>query len=206
MLGSTLFTWLQGAPFYQDLHQRAVESLPAGAGTIWLDIGCGPGLVARLAASRGYSAKGIDADPRMIKAAKRLAKHHHSSAEFEVGNITALPYQYADVVSAASLLAVLDDKPSGLNALWRYVRPGGHLLIIEPTVRMNPENAGTALGEGLPRKRISGLRLWAAARQNKAVDPRIYGALEGERQYVDLLHGLVGAWIFKKSTESSPAG
>lgn len=145
MLGSVLFTWLQGAPFYQDLHQRAVEGLPPGTGKIWLDVGCGPGLVTRLAASHGYSAKGIDADPRMIKAAIRLAKHHHSSAEFEVGSIMALPYQYADVVSAASLLAALDDKPSGLNALWRCVRPGGHLLIIEPTVRMNPENAGTAL-------------------------------------------------------------
>lgn len=198
MLGSILFTWLQNATFYQDLHQRAVESLPAGAGKIWLDIGCGPGLVTRLAASRGYSAKGIDADPRMIKAAKRLAKHHHSSAEFEVGNITALPYRYADVVSAASLLAVLDDKPSSLNALWQCVRPGGHLLIIEPTDRMNPENANNAIAMGLPLKRINGLRLWAAARKNRAVDPIICDGLEGERQYADLLHGLVGAWIIRK--------
>lgn len=205
MLGSILFTWLQGAQFYQDLHQRAVDSLPPGTGKIWLDVGCGPGLVTRLAASRGYSAKGIDADPRMIKAAKRLAKHHHSLAEFEVGNITALPYQYADVVSAASLLAVLDDKPSGLNSLWRCVRPGGYLLIIEPTDRMNPENAKNVISAYLPQKRINGLRLWAAARQNKTVDPKIYDELEGKQQYVDLLHGLVGAWIFKKNNEFSQA-
>lgn len=195
---SILFTWLQGAPFYQDLHARAVHSVPARAGAFWLDVGCGPGLVTRLAASRGYRAKGIDASPRMIKAARRLARRHHSSAEFEVGTIAALPFQYADVVSAASLLAVVEDKPSNLSALWQCVRPGGHLLIIEPTVRMNPENAATAIADGLPRKRIRGLRLWAAARRNKAVDPRIYGALDGERRYVDLLDGLVGAWILRK--------
>ena len=199
MLGSMLFTWLQGAHFYRDLHQRAVEQLPVGPGRIWLDVGCGPGLVTRFAAERGYSAKGVDADPSMIKAAKRLAKVHRSSAEFEVANIDGLPERYADVVSAASLLAVLDDKSSGLKSLWRCVRPGGHLLIIEPTNQMNPENAKKLIGVDLPQKRISGLRLWAAARQNRAVDPKIYDAIEAERQYVDLLHGLVGAWVFRKS-------
>lgn len=204
MLGSMLFAWLQGAHFYRDLHRRAVEKLPVGPGKIWIDAGCGPGLVTRLAAERGYSAKGVDADPSMIKAAKRLARVHRSSAEFEVGNIDGLPDRYADVVSAASLLAVLDDKPSGLNSLWRCVRPGGYLLIIEPTHQMNPENAKKLVGTNLPRKRINGLRIWAAARQNRAVDPKVFDAIEGERKYVDLLHGLVGAWIFKKNDGSLP--
>ncbi len=204
MLGSMLFTWLQGAHFYRDLHHRAVENLPISPGKIWIDVGCGPGLVTRFAAERGYSAKGVDADPSMIKAAKRLAKIHRSAAEFEVGNIAGLPDQYADVVSAASLLAVLDDKPSGLKSLWRCVRPGGYLLIIEPTDQMNPENVKKLVGADLPPKRINGLRIWASARQNRTVDPKIYDAIDGERQYVDLLHGLVGAWIFRKNGGSLP--
>ncbi|MBI3563031.1 MAG: class I SAM-dependent methyltransferase [Gammaproteobacteria bacterium] len=205
MFGSLLFTWLQGAPFYHELHQRAVETLPPGTGKLWLDVGCGPGLVTRLAAIRGYRAKGIDADPRMIKTAQRLAKLHHSAAEFEVGHIAALPYHGADVVSAASLLAVLDDKPSGLNRLWRCVRPGGYLRIVEPTDRMNLNNANQAIARGLPRRRINGLRLWAMVRKNNTVAPGLYTGLAVEQHYVALLDALVGAWVFKKNTAPSPA-
>ena len=197
MIESLLFTWLQGADFYRDLHRCAVQSLPPGKGKTWLDVGCGPGLVTRLAAEHGYRATGVDTNPRMIKAAKRLALHQHASAEFALGNIADSPLS-ADVVSAASLLAVLDDKPAGLHALWRCVHPGGYLLIIEPTARMTPKNARAAIDTGLPRKRINGLRLWAAVRQNRAVDPALFAGLTSERRYIDLLQGLVGAWIFEK--------
>ncbi len=198
MLGSVLFTWLQGAPFYRDLHRRAVDSLPVGAGEIWIDVGCGPGLMTRMAAERNYRAKGFDLNPSMVKAARRLARVHRSAAEFDVGDIAGLQDQTADVVSAASLLAVLDDKRSALNHLWRCVRPCGHLLIIEPTSKMSSQNAIEAMGSDLPRKRLLGLRLWAAARQGRAVDPKMFDALDGERRYVDLLKGLVGAWIIQK--------
>ena len=197
MIESILFTWLQGADFYRDLHRCAVQSLPPGKGKTWLDVGCGPGLVTRLAAEHGYRAQGVDTNPRMIKTAQRLARHHHSSAAFAIGNIAASPLS-ADMVSAASLLAVLDDKPAGLHALWRCVHPGGHLLIIEPTARMNLVNAKAAMASGLPRKRINGLRLWAAVRQNRAVDPALFDGLASKRRYIELLQGLVGAWIFEK--------
>ena len=116
MIESILFTWLQGADFYRDLHRCAVQNLPPGKGKTWLDVGCGPGLVTRLAAEHGYRAQGVDTNPRTIKAAQRLALNHHSSAEFAIGNIAASPLS-ADVVSAASLLAVLEDKLAGLHAL-----------------------------------------------------------------------------------------
>ena len=73
MLAATLFTWLQGADFYRDLHRQAVDSLPEGNGKRWIDIGCGPGLVTRLAVARGYAATGIDTSAGMVKAARRLA-------------------------------------------------------------------------------------------------------------------------------------
>ena len=197
MIESILFTWLQGADFYRDLHQCAVQSLPPGSGKTWLDVGCGPGLVTRLAAEHGYRAQGVDTNPRMIKAAQRLALKHHASAKFAVGDIAASSLS-ADVASAASLLAVLEDKLAGLHALWRCVNSGGHLLIIEPTARMNPANTKTIIASGLPQKRIYGLRLWAAMRQNRAVDPALFDGLTSERRYIELLQGLAGAWIFEK--------
>lgn len=165
-------------------------------------MGCGLGLVARLAAARGYQATGLDSDPLMIKAARCLARYDGSAAHFIIGDVTALPPESTDVVSAASLLAVLDDKVTALNSLWGSVRPGGYLLIIEPTKRMNTENARKTIQSGLPPKRIHGLRLWAAARQNKTIDPKIYDVLhEEDRWYQDLLDGLVGVWIFRKGEQ-----
>ena len=200
MLAVTLFTWLQGADFYRDLHRRAVESLPEGEGRQWIDIGCGPGLVARLAAARGYAVTGVDTSGGMVKAARRLAKWHRSAAQFQQGDLGGLPAQGADVVSAASLLAVLDDRREGLLALWAGVRPGGHLLVIEPTPDMTPENAAELIRSGrLPGKRLRGLTLWAASRQGRAVDAQLFQALDAaDAQYHDLLGGLVSARIFRK--------
>ena len=133
MISTLLFTWLQGADFYFDLHKQAVDFLPAGHGETWLDIGSGPGLVTRLAAERGWRATGIDTDPQMVAAAKRIARWKHSPAEFQMGDFTTLPAEFAQVVSAASLLAVLPDREAGLRSLWHLLRPGGFLLIVEPT-------------------------------------------------------------------------
>ncbi len=164
-----------------------------------MDIGCGPGLVARLATERGYQVIGIDSDPQMIQSAKRIANRQGLSTDFKTGDVFNLSEQATDVVSAASLLAVLEDKASGLNSLWKCVRPGGTLLIIEPTNRMTIENANQLIKSGLPRKRINGLRMWATARQGNAVNPVIYKMLGAKTvEFTPLLDGLVGAWIIQK--------
>lgn len=199
MIASRTFTWIQGAPFYQDIHRQAVELLPRGDGKEWLDAGCGPGLVSRLAADRGYRAVGIDSNPRMIKAAKRLAVRTGSSASFAVGSIFDSPPDSADVVSAASLIAVLDDKVRGLAALWASVRSTGALLIIEPTERMNVDNARLTLTLGLPPKRAQALLLWARARQGRAVPPDLLKTLPCRTiECAPLLGGMVNAWVLHK--------
>lgn len=199
MIASMLFTWLQGADFYHDLHQQAIEALPVGHGETWLDIGCGPGLVARLAARQGYRVTGVDSDPRMIVAAKRIAQHENSAVDFRSGSLSTLAADSADLISAASLLAVLPDREAGLRSLWRILRLGGTLLIVEPTDQMTVENARRAIQNGLPRKRILGLHMWAAARQGNIVNPAIYAALDAESiRFVPLLQNLAGAWIIEK--------
>lgn len=199
VIAPLLFTWLQGADFYRALHREAVETLPPGNGKTWLDIGCGPGLVTRFAAERGYHAIGIDTDPQMVAAAKRIARREHSPAEFQTGDISTLPADSAQVVSAASLLAVLPDREAGLRSLWRLLRPGGTLLIIEPTRQMTSENAARAIQNGLPSRRIVGLRMWANARQGNIVDPEIYEKLGATSGHVlSLLDGLVEARVLQK--------
>jgi SAM-dependent methyltransferase len=194
-----LFTWLQGADFYHDLHKQAVDLLPAGTGRTWLDVGSGPGLVSRLAAQRGYQVTGIDSDRSSIQAARLIAGNQGLSIDFKVGDVFRLPPESADVVSAASLLAVLSDRQKGLKSLWSAVRAGGSLLIIEPTGQMTSENASLAIQNGLSKKRIGGLRMWSNARQGNIVDPAIYEGLGGQSlHFFPLLQGLVGAWLIRK--------
>ena len=199
MIAPLLFTWLQGADFYRALHREAVEALPVGHGELALDVGCGPGLFTRFAAERGYHTLGIDTDPQMIAAAKRIAHREHSPAEFQTGDFTRFPAESAHVVSAASLLAVLPDREAGLRSLWHLLRPGGTLLIVEPTRQMTSENAARAIQNGMRSRRIVGLRMWANARQGNIVDPEIHRTLEANSvHFLPLLQGLIGAWVLQK--------
>lgn len=195
-----LFAWLQSADFYINLHSEAITDLPQGEGKKWVDVGCGPGLLTRLAAAKGHNAMGIDKDPLMIREAKKIVRNENSSAVFEVGDVFQIPEQSADVVSASSLLAVLDDKTAGFRSLLKIVKPGGLLLIIEPTDRMTLETANAIIQTGVHNGRINGLRVWARARQGRATDPRILNAPEANYvSFAPLLGGLVGAWTIQKS-------
>ena len=194
-----LFEWLQGAGFYVNLHLEAVAGLPSGVGGKGVDVGCGPGVLTRLAAAKGYNAVGIDMDPYMVSAAMKIAKAENSSAVFEVGDVFRIPAQSADVVSASSLLATLDDKVGGFQALLGAVRPGGSLLIVEPTDRMTAQAVNVLIENGFGGRRINGLRMWARARQGNAVDPEIFKTAEAkEVAFTPLLGGLVGAWLFER--------
>ncbi len=198
-----LFTWLQDAEFYRALHHRAVTLLPPGPGRVWLDVGCGPGLVTRLAAAAGYDAIGVDADAQMIRAARRLAQRFDSPVRFlqqRFGDPDA-SVASAEVVSASSFLAVVDDVPQALTQLWQAVRPGGQLLIIEPLPGMTLARANRVIRRGTVRgKGIHGLRLWAAVRQGSIRD---HNALlqtmhAGRVQFVPLLDDMLGAWLIRK--------
>jgi SAM-dependent methyltransferase len=198
-LGAALFSWIQGAPFYERVHAQAVELLPRGEGRAWLDVGCGPGLVARLAVARGYEARGVDRDPAMIAAARRHAGG--AGARYEIGDLDgAARATQVDVVSAASLLIVLPDARAGLLQLWRAVKPGGYLLVVETTPAMTPEGARRS-APSLPAGRKLALTLWARARSGRAADPDLVTALPGiaTRRIVPLMDGLVSAWVVRRA-------
>jgi SAM-dependent methyltransferase len=200
-----LFTWIQGAAFYTDVHAEAVRLLPRGDGRRWLDVGCGPGLVARLASERGYDALGIDRDPAMVRAARDLTQNER--CRFEVGELGrgVAERHSAHVVSAASLLIVLPDPRAGLVELWDCVSPGGTLLVVETTEQMTPERARSVAPHTRPGRRAA-LSLWARARSGRALDPRLFDTIDARaRGDHALLDGLVRAWTFEKQGQPARA-
>jgi trans-aconitate methyltransferase len=198
--GAWFFEWVQGADFYVDLHREAVEltlATVAEPRPTWVDAGCGPGLVARLAAERGARALGIDTDPAMLRAAERKP----GATRFELGDASELEAASADIVSAASLLYGAADPRSIVTTLWAAVRPGGALLLVETTSAMTLDGARPISSELRARDRLA-LHLWARARNGHAFDRSSLDAMPTRgRTTTRLLNGLAEAIVTIKPPE-----
>ena len=201
-----LFSRVQAAGFYEDLHRRAVQLLPPSDGRhVWVDMGCGPGLVTRLAAAHGYHATGVDIDPAMIRQARRsvagFVPQGGPAVEFMQGGLDMLGrLMYADVVSAASLLAVLPDRPAALYQLLASLGPDGALLLIEPDIRFTPSNATAYRRRYHLGADAWVLWLWAATRTPWRAVQLADVTVEGwiTTRY-PLLDGMVNAWILRRA-------
>lgn len=106
-------------------------------GERFLDVGCGTGVLTRMAAGIvGASglALGIDPAPRMIAVARKNAAGG-SRAEFRLATIERLPFESGsfDVAVASLMLHHLppDLKLDGLREVYRVLRPGGRLIVVD---------------------------------------------------------------------------
>lgn len=120
-----------------------------------LDIGCGTGVLTRLAArivvapgvvpsatlalpcaagDKG-EAVGIDPSPAMLQVARRNANAEASRARFKVAAIEALPFENGqfDVVFSSCMLHHLAPqlKHAGLAEVHRVLKPGGRFVIVD---------------------------------------------------------------------------
>ncbi len=95
-----------------------------------LDIGCGTGEHALMAASMGYEAVGIDMSPRAIDIAKTKAAERGLEPRFIVGDALRLVEvrELFDTVLDCGLFHVLDDEERAryVGSLAGAVLPGGH--------------------------------------------------------------------------------
>ena len=83
-----------------------------------------------------------------MRKAEALGEAFGTPASYFAVPCEDLPVNAFDVVSASSLLAVVSDKSAAFDALYRCVKPGGLLLILEPSRRMSFSNAVSALLAG----------------------------------------------------------
>lgn len=196
-----LFAWLQDAQFYRDMHVDAVTSMANGDGRAWLDIGCGPGLLTRIAANKGYAARGIDRDPDMIAVARRLSIERRIAAEFAISDLEteSARGQSYDVVSASSLLVVLPDPQAALRHLIALTKPGGSVLVIEASNEMTRLNAFTKLVAGKLGHRGYMLQLWAMFRSGRTLSAQIFNQSGLRATHRPLLGGMANVWIVERA-------
>lgn len=102
-----------------------------------LDVGCGPGALARSLARDGHTVTGIDFDPLMVERAQYLSVE--TKVQFEVGDVTRLRFAEAsfDAVLATNVLFLTHEPLIGLREMVRVVRAGGLVALLNPSPKMS---------------------------------------------------------------------
>jgi len=106
-----------------------------------LDVGCGPGIYARILSENGAKVKGIDISKRLIEIANKEAPE----SEFTIGNAEELPYKDKefDIVMSALMLGHIEDWNKIFSEIKRVLKPKGIFVfsitnpIVLKTVKRN---------------------------------------------------------------------
>ncbi len=120
------------APWDIGRPQPAFTRLAEAGGLVGrvLDVGCGTGEHALLAASLGHDAVGVDIAPRAIELAREKAQARDLSARFLVADALRLPAlrEQFDTVLDCGLFHCFDDDDRArfVDSLGSAVRTGGH--------------------------------------------------------------------------------
>ena len=113
---------------------RLVDLIPAAPGARWIDVACGPGLVARGLAPRVGEVRGVDMTPAMVEVARReAASEGIANAVFSVGDATALEFADAAFDGAVTRFSLHHIPVPGrvVAEMARVVRPGGAVVVAD---------------------------------------------------------------------------
>lgn len=104
-----------------------------------VDIGCGPGTAARVAARRGAHVTGVDPSAPLLRLARAVTRRR-AAITWTEGGAEALPLAdgSATVIWALSTVHHWRDVGTGLAQAHRVLAPGGRLLAVE---RRSPPDA-----------------------------------------------------------------
>ncbi|MDQ7085580.1 MAG: class I SAM-dependent methyltransferase [Sulfurovum sp.] len=144
----------------------------------WADIGCSTGLLTRLAHKLHYHVKGFDINTISLLVAKMLSlalpNIHYQKKDFYT-----IESKF-DIVTATSLLSVVEDKKEALLKLISLLKDSNStLIIIEPTQALSVVNTWKCIHNLSTWWLYKGLLVWAKAREGKAIDEKIFEEIDG---------------------------
>jgi SAM-dependent methyltransferase len=112
-----------------DIHWAVVERLDPQPGQRLLDLACGTGAVAELAALTGAEVAGVDIAPALIEQAKARAAERGLDIDYRVGDVEALELEDAsfDLVTSTCGVMFAPDHQAVARELARVTKPGGRI-------------------------------------------------------------------------------
>ncbi len=132
------------------LHWRlrcgATAPLRPVAGRTVLDLGTGPGGLARDLVQQGAQVVGLDGAPEMLQRARLRIQRagQEASVALVQGDATHIPLADDSVSDVAGLLVLhlLKDPAAALRECWRVLRPGGRLALVTQSDDFTADAAG----------------------------------------------------------------
>jgi len=153
---SRLYDWLTPEAYLDSLH-RAVESTSPGEGEIWLDAGCGSGLLVRNLKNRRIKYVGMDIQESGLRAltgkAGGLAMRRFLCLQADLKSAVPLREKSVDVVMSHFSVYTLRDRDHRRQVyeeFKRVLKPSGLLVVVNPGRNYD---AGTIITESLGRVR-----------------------------------------------------
>jgi SAM-dependent methyltransferase len=133
-----------------------VDHAAPGSGEHVVDVGCGTGNAALLAAERGARVTGVDPAPRLLEVAREAAAARGLDATFALGDAAALPLAdgEADVVLSVFGVIFASDPRAAAAEMARVTAPQGRIVLsawnpsgaVHRAVRVAGEAVRDALG------------------------------------------------------------
>lgn len=126
-----------------ELRAEFAEWLSPAAEARVLDVGCGPGHLARLFARRGCRVTGVDRGRRLLQLARRWSRHssegNAGSIEFHRAPAERLPFpdNSFDLVTATTVVYFVAKPAAVLREMIRVTRPGGIVATLDPHASMD---------------------------------------------------------------------
>ncbi len=130
------------------------------AGESVLDLGCGTGNAALIAAESGANVTGVDPAGRLIEVATSRAREKGVEARFLTGDAASIPFEDGEVDLLLSVFGVIfaADAEAAAAEMARVVGPGGRIVLsawipegaISEVARLGREAVATAFGQPPP--------------------------------------------------------
>jgi ubiquinone/menaquinone biosynthesis C-methylase UbiE len=142
------FAQVQATPGWDRVLQSFYRFAGIAPNSRVLDVGCGPGSLARHVTRDGHTVVGIDTDPLMIDRAQYLATELNH-VTFELGDVRNLRFESAsfDAALATNVIFLLREPLIGLKEMARVVRAGGVVAMLNPSTHMTLAAAETLADE-----------------------------------------------------------
>lgn len=121
----------QTAAELEPVAHELVERAALRPGERVLDLACGTGSVALLAAAQSAQVIGVDGAPRLLGVARERAASLRHEVDFREGDLLALPVDEGavEVVISSFGLIFAPDPPRAMGEVARVLAPGGRVLI-----------------------------------------------------------------------------